>query len=578
MSGIPVVWAKKPNLVYTTPDGTSFPIANRDYWDQGLLERLFAGQLWKPPGFPHFEHYGALETVPASVEGAIVVIPARWHVNEVEWINDSLNRFKWVLLILTGDEESSFPHILLRHPRMKVWVQTPKVGTEPDRKLGDYWPLKCPEILKDILRRNHNRPLNWFFAGQAFKGERQSCIEVLKSMQQSRNDGLAVHTPGFGAGLTYPLYLSRLAAAKVAPAPSGPFTPDTFRFFEALEAGCIPVVSDWQDYWIYLFDNDFPCPIIHQWNEFPELCDDLLKFWDVSSNVIQSWWQRKKREISWWLIDDLCWLMDASPEMIADDSEAVPVTVLITTSPSPFHPDTSVIRETIESIRNYEELSEAEIIILCDGIHPTLKHREEAYYQYIRELNRLCNFEWRNVVTFVFGEHRHQSLMIKEALNLVRTPYILFVEHDAPLVGPIDWSSIYGALQSGEVNLIRFHHESEVLEAHSHLMLDRDPVNICNVPLLRTIQWSQRPHIARTDFYRSILDQYFGPGDTTMIEEVMHSVVITNWRLHSWEGWHRFKTWMYAPPGNIKRSTHLDARGQDPHVPNFMSKWQGLNK
>jgi hypothetical protein len=52
-----------------------------------------------------------------------------------------------------------------------------------------------------------------------------------------------------------------------------------------------------------------------------------------------------------------------------------------------------------------------------------------------------------------------------------------------------------------------------------------------------------------------------------MIEDVMYGGVETAWREFGLAGWDRYRLWMYAPEGNIKRSTHLDARAGEPKVP-----------
>jgi hypothetical protein len=89
-------------------------------------------------------------------------------------------------------------------------------------------------------------------------------------------------------------------------------------------------------------------------------------------------------------------------------------------------------------------------------------------------------------------------------------------------------------------------------------------------PLLRTAQWSQRPHLASTEFYRNVLSRYFGTEARTMIEDVMHGVVDHAWRTDREQGWERFRLWLYAPPGDVKRSTHLDGRAGESK---FEDRW-----
>ena len=65
------------------------------------------------------------------------------------------------------------------------------------------------------------------------------------------------------------------------------------------------------------------------------------------------------------------------------------------------------------------------------------------------------------------------------------------------------------------------HHETTVLPDHTHLMLDPEPQLLETqhnpVPVRRTYAWWQRPHLASTTFYRTLLSSYFSDEARTMI-------------------------------------------------------------
>ena len=155
--------------------------------------------------------------------------------------------------------------------------------------------------------------------------------------------------------------------------------------------------------------------------------------------------------------------------------------------------------------------------------------------------------------------------MTRRLLAEVRSPLVLFVEHDTPLTGEVDWPGCARAVLSGAVNLVRFHHEASVLEPHKHLMVDEVPRVVEGVPLLRTVQWSQRPHLAATGSYRNWLEAGWWRESDGMIEDRMHGVVENDWLQHRDAG--RFRLSMCAPEGDIKRSTHLDGRGRTRRSP-----------
>ena len=144
------------------------------------------------------------------------------------------------------------------------------------------------------------------------------------------------------------------------------------------------------------------------------------------------------------------------------------ITVIVTTSPTPLHPSTDHIRQTIESIRS--DLPTAEIVIACDGVRPEQCHRTADYQEYIRRLLWACNTEWSNVVPLVLDEWQHQALATRAALELVETPLILFMEHDTPIVGDIDWAGLCRATLGPDVDLIRLHQDVAIHPDHESVM------------------------------------------------------------------------------------------------------------
>lgn len=235
------------------------------------------------------------------------------------------------------------------------------------------------------------------------------------------------------------------------------------------------------------------------------------------------------------------------------------ITVLIATSPIPSNPGTEVIDETIASVR--ERLPESEIIIMFDGVAPQLMEFKTQYDKFTQNLLWKINNEMGNATPMVFDRHMHQSGMVREALKLVRTPLILFLEQDTPLHNEIPFEQLVEPITTGYANLIRFHFEAQIHPEHEHLMLDKTPINILGVPFLRTRQWSQRPHLASTQYYRYICEKYWD-NEPRFIEHIMYGIVVDGpfdeHRIH-----------IYAPPQTLVRSLHRDGRrlGADTYDP-----------
>jgi len=530
---------------------------NRGQFDDTVLNDLFDGKFGAT-GYT-FEHHevGGLE----PGDGGIVVLHARMHDQDINVINKQLAKLGWALVVLVGDEQNLFPWESLKHPNMKTWVMHPM----PDRhKEADWYLINgyAPDtrLLKNYRAEYDEKPLDWFFSGQLGHKRREECQEAAQDIP----GGEFIPTKGFTQGLDHGQYFKKLASAKFALCPSGPCTPDTFRLYEALEAGCIPIVDSSPPrkyptgFWENLFGEAPPFPILEDWGSLQGTIEELLPDWKTTANRVFAWWQRYKRKMANHLQTDIFYLSEVSP--LTSD-----ITALVPSSTIGSHPSTDMINETIASIR--ERLPAAEIIVTVDGLRPQQEDSRRDYDDYKRALLWESN-QADNILPVIFDALSHQSLMAKATIDNVRTPYLLYCEQDTPLFGDIPFDRITRAL--GELNLIRFSHEASILEPHKHMMVDSAPIEVNGLPVVRTMQYSQRPHIARTEWYRWILSEYFGEKSVTFIEWVMYGILIHSWETDGFLGWAKFRTAIYAPPDGedgIRRSANLNGRQNDPVYP-----------
>jgi hypothetical protein len=83
------------------------------------------------------------------------------------------------------------------------------------------------------------------------------------------------------------------------PCPRGNSSPDTFRLYEAIEAGSIPVVER-DEYWENLFGKDHPIIQVSDWNKAANDIIALSKesqWLEEYSIKLSSWWNKHKAEI-----------------------------------------------------------------------------------------------------------------------------------------------------------------------------------------------------------------------------------------------------------------------------------------
>lgn len=226
------------------------------------------------------------------------------------------------------------------------------------------------------------------------------------------------------------------------------------------------------------------------------------------------------------------------------------ITVVIPTSVIPSHPKMDIIDQTLHSIRHH--LPKAKIILQIDGLRDEQLDRADDYNLYKRKLLFNANQDG-NMRPYVFEGLNHQTDMLKATIEDIKTPYLYYMEQDAPLRidRKIDWQAIVDKLNDGTYYTIRFSHEEVIPKDHNYLMIG-EPID----GFLRTKQWSQRPHISSTFYYKDVVVPTLPPK--TFIEDEYYSKVQTDCATK--QGWYKHRLAIYHPKKGIQRSLHTDGR------------------
>lgn len=478
--------------------------------------------------------------IASDLDDNIIVIPARQNTKYVDQINEEIAKLDYCLIILTGDEENDFPVDKLIHKNKIVYQMTPiNKSNFVDRYIPNGYSPAVKHI-KKLIRPEYR----WSFAGQVTHKRRKMITDELEKLE----NGVLVKTEGFTQGLPPEQYMKLIEDSRIVICPSGPIIADTFRLYETLEAGRTPIV-DKNSYWSLVFD-DFPVPQIEHVSELKDMINYHNDTYPQKANECFAWWQLYKRNLRKHIIDDIN-LLKGKPNMEG-------ITVLIPTSPVMKHPLTDDIEVVINSVR--DRLPDAEIIVMFDGIREEQVEYKTRYEEYKRRLLFKINM-MKGVVPFVFSKHSHQAEMTRRVVNMIDTDLILFVEHDTPLCEDIPFDKLSEIIRSKKANMIRLHHEALILDEHKHLMLPKEIIN--GLPMIKTGQWSQRPHLVSKGFYQNILSRFFSEKAKTMIEDRIHGFVHEAFVQRGLAGWNEFKVMIYAPDGDMKRSYHLDSRGTD---------------
>jgi hypothetical protein len=269
-------------------------------WDQNMLDQLFVNKLY-PTGleFSRTDHY------PDS-EGCVLLIPGQYWVDQVEEISRSLQRYSWVLAMRTGDEHDSFDITRVSHPNIKWWVQTPRA----DRSYGEArrFGVGFTPHFNDLPADPPDKDLPVFLAGQNNHDRRRQAFSMIAQIEGS----VSFPTQGFTQGMSPEMYRDHMLRTRVAPAPAGVFSPDSFRVYEALEAHAVPIADDIspvpaydsQGYWHQTLGAP-PLPILTDYQNLPGWVRDVLDSWPGNANRIVSLWMKLKRTYARWLVEDL---------------------------------------------------------------------------------------------------------------------------------------------------------------------------------------------------------------------------------------------------------------------------------
>jgi hypothetical protein len=179
----------------------------------------------------------------------------------------------------------------------------------------------CRDIRRHLpAPRASERSLVWSFAGQVI-ATRRSMLESLSVVQPNLQHVTA------GTKKVQPLldpgaYSEMLHDSTFVPCPMGNVNLESFRLYEALDAGAIPIVErrPWMDYYTQLL-GEHPLPSVTSWDEAVHLMKSLLSdpaAMNRMQMVIHEWWGRFQNDLRQRLSQSLdqCW--DAMARPLAD--------------------------------------------------------------------------------------------------------------------------------------------------------------------------------------------------------------------------------------------------------------------
>ena len=273
---------------------TFWPNTDNIHGDLGWLEILFPKGEYQW----HFDF-----VMPDDRQSRVVIIVNSWCDNNVKYtigdLNQRISQWRSVLLVSIGDEHGLWHWKSITHPNTIIWTQLPKPNRHDSLRWLPAGPLSQYTLLSKYQNNIHNKDLDWFFSGMEKSVEWSQAIKALPGANSLYSSSL----------LTADDYYKSLARTKIVPCRPTDVSPETARVYDALEAGCVPIVGiypahpwwrwatpsiDWSRYWTGLFGENPPFPIISDLNLLGAEVQNVLNNWSEISNRVHDWWGKYK--------------------------------------------------------------------------------------------------------------------------------------------------------------------------------------------------------------------------------------------------------------------------------------------
>ena len=205
-----------------------------------------------------------------------------------------------MFLIHLGDESGAYDTSLIYNKFNYVWrafcsnryFNNKKVSCLPiGYKSGTLFK-------KEIVERKYK----WAFLGTPHKSSRHDLLFQFSDIEPS----FSHKTKKFNNKILEVSKMNEiLTSTEFIPCPNGFVHPETYRLYEALECGCIPIVENAYKYYDRLFPNN-PFIKIDRWIEatpvIREWGDDQIK---QKREECRTWWSRYKNQLQEFIINKI---------------------------------------------------------------------------------------------------------------------------------------------------------------------------------------------------------------------------------------------------------------------------------
>lgn len=210
-----------------------------------------------------------------------------------------LARAPHVLLLHISDEEGKDAERLypMLPPQSTIWRNFPHPDLGALHPRIRHFPIgPRGEFLEPVtLTKASQRPWPWAFMGTLWRSGSRTLASSL--FLHALPHGQFFGGRSFGLGVPLTQYRQTLANSVFALCPEGDRHFDTFRLYESLQMGCLPLVVERQQQAVALLGPAFPMPIFEDWRAAlafaQEHLSDPVRLNQHQARVGQ-WWEGLK--------------------------------------------------------------------------------------------------------------------------------------------------------------------------------------------------------------------------------------------------------------------------------------------
>jgi len=273
--------AAKPTLVWQfNPDG-----AWEAEWLRHMLGDAVAGEK--------------VDNTWSHISDPMIVVDNRLVAEKAPYYQRAFEQGARIILVHLSDEAFRDDYGIYKYCEAVIRNYWSELLAESQRVL--FLPLGCKagfvkhdHVSKPTAQRRHV----WSFAGDMKKYTRSEMVAAMGEIAP----GFTHLTEGFNSTDCLPIddYRALLDDTVFVPCPGGWSNLETFRVYEALEAGCIPIVEQRPgfDYFTRLL-GPHPIPTITRWAEAIDLVRHMHKEDHIAHTqaMCTSWWQDYKTRL-----------------------------------------------------------------------------------------------------------------------------------------------------------------------------------------------------------------------------------------------------------------------------------------